>query len=779
MRLRFLIAFLLIAFPALATDYYVDGNLAGNCAGGAGTSYRVANRDCGGSDGTKAYKTIPGVNAVLVAGETAWIRAGTYYVTGPTSACTGIKPANSGASSVAMITYSGYASETAIISGALGDTGYNSRGIYLLNKSYVKITKLTFQHLATWLMIDGGGHHEISYCNFIDQREPWTEKLWQSGTATADDPTGVTLTHADVPGSTYNGYYLFNTTDKSACILGGSSTTSTKVCLGPDPHLRFGTTNQWHIGDSYEIRATRALYGYGGAYVYHSTTHNWIHHNLFRNYGGFTWDDEGVCLQVGTETVATDISSNNTVENNELYNCGHQSLGIHSGFKDVVRRNYLHNEAWFSDAGMYSAATPPTNLKGCAGHTNGLCGYRVLYAVYGGKHLFEDNKIAYGAVGGPNMNTGNSGSGTSLASSDNIYRYNDHYGNSLYGIRLAASYSSGAGNHLYNNTLYHNGFGTPDEEVNYDPTLPNDYRNGLYLLATDTCSTTGTVIKNNLFYDNFATTATPSRTPIYYFNNVSACNQNYGQSADGTDPKFSDTTLCSSGPCTDQTKPALTLQATSPVIDQAVPLTTASPAGNATTTLIVADAKFFQDGTWGSDLAPVEADWIAVGTVTNKARISSVDWTTNTITLASPLTWADNASVWLYSDSSGTRVLIGSAPDYGAHEYSPDLGGGDVTAPVISAVTSGSISVSGATITWTTDENANSRVEIGTDTNYSLAPATSQTLTQAHSLVVAGLLSGTTYHYRVKSEDAAGNLATGSDMTLTTGAYKQNKLRIR
>ena len=38
----------------------------------------------------------------------------------------------------------------------------------------------------------------------------------------------------------------------------------------------------------------------------------------------------------------------------------------------------------------------------------------------------------------------------------------------------------------------------------------------------------------------------------------------------------------------------------------------------------------------------------------------------------------------------------------------------------------------------------------------------------SHSSVVSGLNAGTTYHYRINSRDAAGNLATSSDLTFAT-----------
>jgi hypothetical protein len=80
----------------------------------------------------------------------------------------------------------------------------------------------------------------------------------------------------------------------------------------------------------------------------------------------------------------------------------------------------------------------------------------------------------------------------------------------------------------------------------------------------------------------------------------------------------------------------------------------------------VDDAMYFQDGTWGSSLDNTQADWVAIGTVNNIVQISSINYNTNTITLASPITWSDNDSIWLYKKSDGTRVLYGNAPDYGA-----------------------------------------------------------------------------------------------------------------
>ena len=98
-------------------------------------------------------------------------------------------------------------------------------------------------------------------------------------------------------------------------------------------------------------------------------------------------------------------------------------------------------------------------------------------------------------------------------------------------------------------------------------------------------------------------------------------------------------------------------------IDKGGPLTTVS-SGCGTSTLTLADARWFQPG-W----AGTEADWIAIGTVTNVYQISDItDYAAGTVIFDSAVSCTNGANVWLYKKSDGTRVLYGSAPDIGASE---------------------------------------------------------------------------------------------------------------
>ena len=92
----------------------------------------------------------------------------------------------------------------------------------------------------------------------------------------------------------------------------------------------------------------------------------------------------------------------------------------------------------------------------------------------------------------------------------------------------------------------------------------------------------------------------------------------------------------------------------------------------------------------------------------------------------------------------------------------------DVTPPVISAIVAGSIGQTSATITWTTNENSDTQVDYGLTSAYGSSSTLNASLVTSHSVPISGLSAGTTYHYRVKSRDAAGNLAPSADNTFIT-----------
>lgn len=94
----------------------------------------------------------------------------------------------------------------------------------------------------------------------------------------------------------------------------------------------------------------------------------------------------------------------------------------------------------------------------------------------------------------------------------------------------------------------------------------------------------------------------------------------------------------------------------------------------------------------------------------------------------------------------------------------------DTTAPVISNVEAKAIMETSAKIAWGTDEAADSQVEYGTTASYGSSTTLDASRVTAHEQSLTGLTTDTTYHYRVKSRDAAGNLATSADATFKTSA---------
>lgn len=110
------------------------------------------------------------------------------------------------------------------------------------------------------------------------------------------------------------------------------------------------------------------------------------------------------------------------------------------------------------------------------------------------------------------------------------------------------------------------------------------------------------------------------------------------------------------------------LKAGSPAIAAGTNLTTVAAGDSGSgTSLVVNDASFFQDGMGLTNAnSTVSGDCISVTTVGNHVCITAVNYTTNTLTMASGFSRSSGDKIWLYSDSSGTVDLIGVAPDIGA-----------------------------------------------------------------------------------------------------------------
>jgi hypothetical protein len=430
-----------------------------------------------------------------------------------------------------------------------------------------------------------------------------------------------------------------------------------------------------------------------GNIVYNNAEYNWVHHCKFSKQGTSL---AGNLFQIASDPEPSwnadeDVTRFNVIENNEMLQAGHAVLSI-NGHYDVIRNNYVHNEEWM-DAGAYNYA-----------FRNVLAYGEYDYTAKG--VIFEGNRIGRS---GRSLSYATSSNSIDWAQSEAILRYNAVFDAGSKALEMRAAQYAGTQyymrankNRIYNNTFFYN----DSNEDTASNSMVIDFQ---YSTGTDYYTSTPiywqcvqeNVLKNNLFYDNYSNRnnydaygygsgneSSFSACPVSASqgcNVVDGSNYNDGV-GENTDPGFVDETLTSYD---SWTLPNLNLQSDSPVINQGTYLTQAVGNGTDSTSLTVDDARYFQDGAFGSASGcdptkwasgiNIAADWICIGTVGNCVQIDSINYSTNAITLASAKTWSDDDNIWLYKKSDGETVLAGSAPDIGAYEFTqyPSVSGVD------------------------------------------------------------------------------------------------------
>jgi hypothetical protein len=188
-----------------------------------------------------------------------------------------------------------------------------------------------------------------------------------------------------------------------------------------------------------------------------------------------------------------------------------------------------------------------------------------------------------------------------------------------------------------------------------------------------------------------------------------------------------------------------TKDGTAPTVSVTAPAAGATVSGTVTVTVSASDNV----GVVGVQL---ELDGTNLGTE-DTASPYSIAWNTTTVSNAAhTLTAVARDAAGNTRTSASVTVTVSN----------------DTSAPAISAVTASAITAAGATITWTSDEASDSQVEYGLTTSYGSVTPLNGSMVTAHSVPLTGLTDATVYHYRVRSRDAAGNLATSGDFTVTT-----------
>ncbi len=197
------------------------------------------------------------------------------------------------------------------------------------------------------------------------------------------------------------------------------------------------------------------------------------------------------------------------------------------------------------------------------------------------------------------------------------------------------------------------------------------------------------------------------------------------------------------------------------------------------------------------DITPPVISAINVTNVTGTS--ATINWTTNEsanskvyystvsgVNTSTTTSVSDNALVTAHSivlsnlSANTTYYFIVSSQDASANvgisaesSLFTSVSVGDTTAPIISGVTTNSVTSSSAGINWTTNENATSKVYYSTTSPVNLSAAATMTGDASvtnHVLNLVGLSANTTYYFMVESKDSSGNTSISTQYQFTTSA---------
>jgi hypothetical protein len=301
----------------------------------AGTTYYVAPNGNNANPGTEAqpWQTITKANQTLVAGDTVYIKAGTYS--------SYIEPINSGTAQNPIV-FRNYGTDVVTISGA-------AYGVRLDGKSYITVQGINVTASAHHLYIINGAHHNtIAYCKFYKQQSP---SAWETSIITGSSQYNwIHHTQMSEGGQCSSG----GSDDGSVLDVGaeGSSTDLTRYNLIEDSvffhgghhviglHAGYNTIrNNYLYNEAWSLgKGNRTLYLNGRDAV---TGHNVIEGNRF-GYAAAPCDAE----TVGNVAMSTpyNIFRYNMLYHNNAYAIGTSSYGGYSN----AAYNKIYNNTIFN-----------------------------------------------------------------------------------------------------------------------------------------------------------------------------------------------------------------------------------------------------------------------------------------------------------------------------------------------------------------------------------------------------------------------------------------------
>ncbi len=269
----------------------------------------------------------------------------------------------------------------------------------------------------------------------------------------------------------------------------------------------------------------------------------------------------------------------------------------------------------------------------------------------GMQHLLYENNYSAQWRGGNSHGTAlitDTGS-TKCGTTSNVFRFSQTMDSGSYGIQIYASQNVYYYNDSFSNTQLDAG-SKDQEDYTLDPNEPNSRTiNNIFANMTRVGSQDWCIYGDSPLVENHNLCFNSGWTGAW-----SGPSTGGGSSYDPSD-------IFNKDPLFVNPDTNLLLQSSSPAKGAGGALTTAVGSGAVSTSLTVADAGFFS---WGYGIPNVQPDWIRIGPSTT-VQISNINYATNVITLANPVSWSGGASVYLYKNSNGTIVLASANPNIG------------------------------------------------------------------------------------------------------------------
>jgi hypothetical protein len=463
---------------------------------------------------------------------------------------------------------------------------------------------------------------------------------------------------------------------------------------------------------------------------------------------GLTISTSGLTLDCNSFTLSGDLSETgvfiNGVSNVVVKNCNITnflngvSIFINSNNNKIVDNDISSNNRGIT---FSSGSISQTNISNNNILNSGTYG---LYFVNAGNLASLNNKIYHNNIYGSTSYHANSGSGGMELSYNNEGNY---WGHTSCPVFTANSFPDSNNVNLVDSYAY-------KLEDGWDSESPADC-NPTVSLSSPVNDTWTNNNQPGFTFTPLSKVATTLSCGLFIGGTSYGTNATSGNGTATTitaNPALSDGNHSWYVNCTDSISTAqseirlLKVDATDPVITPSTPADSAYTNNNTVTYT-------------PSDTNLNSCDWYAINT-SDASDIDTASASANNGVLNSQqLTLADGSFYWHIncSDNAGnTGVSATRTINY------------DTTDPVISSVASGSISSSGATITWTTDEGANSRVDY--NANGTVGSSSGSSYVTSHSVALSGLSASTTYDYNVTSCDQAGNCATDTGYSFNTSA---------